>query len=83
MNKPKIIPLLFLGLLAISLSPIIARVLTSSATIISFWRMFIASSLLWTYSIIYYDNFENLSFSNKIRTSFSGVLLGLHFIFFY
>ena len=41
------LPLLSLGLLSISLSPIIARVLTSSATIIAFWRMLFASLFLW------------------------------------
>ena len=83
MNKPKIIPLLSIGLLSISLSPIVARALTSSATIISFWRMFLASILLWCYSIIYNKSFNKLSFPNKIRTTFAGLLLGLHFIFFY
>ena len=83
MDKPKIIPLLSIGLLSISLSPIVARALTSSATIISFWRMFFASLLLWCYSIIYNKSFDKLSFSNKIRTTFAGLLLGLHFIFFY
>ena len=46
MNQPRIIPLLFLGLLAISASPIVARSLASSATIISFWRMLLASFFL-------------------------------------
>ena len=83
MKKPKIIPLLSLGLVSISLSPIIARALTSSATIISFWRMLFASLLLWSYSLIYNRNFKKLSFSNKIRTTFAGLLLGLHFMLFY
>ena len=83
MKKPKIIPLLSLGLVSISLSPIIARALTSSATIISFWRMLFASLLLWSYSLIYNKNFKKLSFSNKIRTTFAGLLLGLHFMLFY
>ena len=83
MKKPKIIPLLSLGLVSISLSPIIARALTSSATIISFWRMLFASLLLWSYSLIYNKNFKKLSFSNKIRTTFAGLLLGIHFMLFY
>jgi len=45
--------------------------------------MFFASLILWCYSIIYNKSFDKLSFSNKIRTTFAGLLLGLHFIFFY
>jgi len=83
MNQPRISSLLFLGLLSISLSPIIARSLSSSATIISFWRMFFASSFLWGYSFIYFKNFKGLSRSNQVRTCLSGVLLGIHFLLFY
>ena len=83
MNQPKIIPLLFLGLLSISLSPIVARSLSSSATVISFWRMFLSSFLLWGYSVFYFKNLEGLSYPNQIRTFLSGILLGIHFLLFY
>jgi len=83
MNKPRITSLLFLGLLSISLSPIIARSLNSSATIISFWRMFLAASFLWGYSIFYFKNLKGLSRSNQVRTFLSGILLGIHFLLFY
>tara|TARA_B100001750_G_scaffold247889_1_gene275456 strand:+ start:2418 stop:3290 length:873 start_codon:yes stop_codon:yes gene_type:complete len=83
MNKPRITSLLFLGLLSISLSPIIARSLNSSATIISFWRMFLAASFLWGYSVFYFKNLKGLSRSNQIRTFLSGILLGIHFLLFY
>ena len=83
MNQPKIIPLLFLGLLSISASPIVARSLASSATVISFWRMFLASFFLWGYSLFYYKNLKSLSYSNQIRTSLAGILLGIHFILFF
>ena len=83
MNQPRIIPLLFLGLLSISLSPIVARSLASSATVISFWRMFLASFFLWGYSLFYFKNLQGLSYSNQIRTFLSGILLGIHFLLFY
>ena len=83
MNQSKIIPLLFIGLLSISLSPIVARSLASSATVISFWRMFLASFFLWGYSLIYFKNLKGLSYSNKVRTFLSGILLGIHFILFF
>ena len=83
MNQPRIIPLLFIGLLSISASPIVARSLDSSATVISFWRMFLASFFLWGYSLFYFKNLKGLSYSNQIRTFLSGILLGVHFILFY
>ena len=83
MNQPKITPLLFLGLLSISFSPIVARSLASSATVISFWRMFLASFFLWGYSFFYFKNLTRLSHSNRVRTSLAGILLGIHFIFFF
>ena len=83
MNKSKIIPLLSLGLLSVSLSPIMAKYLSSSATIIAFWRMFLASFLLWFYSFIFRKKLKTLSKENKIRTFIAGILLGLHFMLFY
>tara|TARA_Y100000590_G_C15550490_1_gene950690 strand:+ start:218 stop:1090 length:873 start_codon:yes stop_codon:yes gene_type:complete len=83
MNQPKIIPLLFLGLLSISASPIVARSLASSGTVVAFWRMFLASFFLWSYSIFYYKSIKNLSPPNRIKTSVAGILLGIHFILFF
>ncbi len=83
MNQSRIIPLLFLGLLSISASPIVAKSLSSSGTIVAFWRMLLASFFLWCYSAIYYKNMKSLSSSNKIKTSIAGVLLGIHFILFF
>ena len=83
MNQPKIIPLLFIGLLSISTSPIVAKSLASSGTIIAFWRMLLAAFFLWSYSLLYFKNLKGLSYSNKIRTSLAGILLGIHFIFFF
>ena len=83
MNQSKIISFLFIGLLSISSSPIIARSLMSSATVISFWRMMLASLVLWVYSFLFYKNSKSLSKKSRVRTFFAGVLLGIHFILFY
>ena len=45
--------------------------------------MFLASAILWIYSYSQYNNIHNLSTTNKIRTFFSGILIGIHFILFY
>ena len=83
MNQSKIISFLFIGLLSISASPIVARSLTSSATVISFWRMLLASLILWGYSLFFYQHAKALSNKSRLRTFFSGILLGIHFILFY
>ena len=83
MNQSRIIPLLILGVLSISLSPIVARGLESSATVISFWRMFLSSFFLWGYSLVYYSNLQKLSSENRIRTILSGIFLGIHFLLFF
>ncbi len=83
MNQSRIIPLLFLGVLSISLSPIVARALESSATVIAFWRMFLSSFFLWAYSLVYYNNYQKLSSANQIRTILSGIFLGVHFLIFF
>ncbi len=45
--------------------------------------MFLASAILWIYSYTNYKDINNLSNANRIRTFFSGILIGIHFIFFY
>ena len=83
MTQNRIIPLLIIGVLSISLSPIVARSLESSATVISFWRMFLSSFFLWCYSLIYFKNLKGLSSPNRMRTILSGILLGIHFLLFF
>jgi len=52
MNK-WIYTILLVGLLAISTSPVIARLLPLvPAAVIAFWRMAAASAMLWSYSSI-------------------------------
>ena len=79
----KITILLFIALLSVSTSPIVAKSLVGvSAIAISFWRMFIRSSLLWIYSS-YNNQGKMIDKSNYYRTILAGVLLGLHFALFF
>lgn len=79
----KITILLFLALLSVSTSPIIGRALTGVGAIsISFWRMFIASIILWVFSSIKPQGRMKVQ-SNYNRTIYAGVLLGIHFVLFF
>jgi len=82
MNK-KITLLLILALFSVSTSPIIGRALTGvGAVSISFWRMFLASMILWIFSMIKPQG--NISSSvNLKRTILAGILLGVHFALFF
>ena len=71
-------------MISVSTSPIIARLLVDiSAVTVSFWRMFIGGVLLWIISMLPMFKQEPLSNHNRIKTQFSGFLLGLHFYFFF
>tara|TARA_B110000438_G_C15817100_1_gene652494 strand:- start:2253 stop:3116 length:864 start_codon:yes stop_codon:yes gene_type:complete len=79
----KITLLLLLALFSVSTSPIIGRALTGvGAVSISFWRMFIATIVLWSFSIIRPQN-KMHSKNNVLKTIFAGVLLGIHFALFF
>ena len=79
----KISVLLFLALLSISTSPIVAKGLIGvSAISIAFWRMIIASTFLWIYSGIYNQGRMKLD-DNLKRTILAGILLGIHFALFF
>ena len=79
----KITILLFIALLSVSTSPIVAKSLIGVPAIsISFWRMFIGSFLLWVYSS--YNNQGRMKDkSNYYRTIIAGLLLGIHFALFF
>tara|TARA_Y100001970_G_scaffold8767_2_gene10192 strand:- start:29935 stop:30789 length:855 start_codon:yes stop_codon:yes gene_type:complete len=79
----KITILLFIALLSVSTSPIMAKSLTGVPAIsISFWRMLIASLLIWIYSG--YKNQGKMQInSNYYRTMLAGSLLGIHFALFF
>ena len=51
----KVLLILFIAMLSVSSSPIIARLLEDiSAISISFWRMFIGGGLLWIVSLFFF-----------------------------
>ena len=79
----KITILLFIALLSVSTSPIVAKYLDNvSAISISFWRMFIASILLWLYSS-YKKKSKIQKKENLSKIIFAGILLGVHFALFF
>ena len=74
--------ILFIGLLAISASPVIARLLPLvPAAIIAFWRMTFASAMLWGYSSIRPQ--ESIAPKNIRLVLAAGFLLAMHFIFWF
>ena len=74
--------ILFIGLLAISTSPVIARLLPLvPAAIIAFWRMTFASAMLWGYSSIRPQ--ESIAPKNIRLVLAAGFLLAMHFVFWF
>ena len=75
--------LLFIALFSVSTSPIIAEFLKDVPAIsISFWRMFIAALILWTYSLFFKQC--KVKSSNNLKSIFvAGILLGIHFALFF
>ena len=75
--------LLFIALFSVSTSPIIAEFLKDVPAIsISFWRMFIAALILWTYSFFFKQG--KVKSSNNLKSIFvAGILLGIHFALFF
>ena len=81
MNK-WIYTILIVGLLAISTSPVIARLLPLvPAAVIAFWRMTSASVMLWGYSSIRPQ--ESITPKNIRLVLAAGFLLAMHFIFWF
>ena len=82
MNKNKIIILLFVAMFSVSLSPIIAKILSEvSSAVISFWRMSFATILIYFVSIFF--NQSKMKKKNYYKSILAGILLGLHFVFFF
>ena len=78
----KVLLILFIAMLSVSSSPIIAYSLEDiSAITVSFWRMFIGGTLLWGISLFFKQ--KPLNKSNRTKTHIFGILLGLHFYFFF
>jgi len=76
--------LFFCSMLAVSTSPLIALHLDEKVNPISiaFWRMLIGAFVLYVYSY-FNKGFEPITSDSSIKTLFAGLLLGLHFAFFY
>ena len=78
----KIIFLLFIAMLSVSTSPIIARYLENvSAVAISFWRMSFGAIILWIISL--FRKQTALKNESLNRTLLAGILLGIHFALFF
>ena len=79
----KITLLLVLALFSVSTSPIIGRALENVGAIsISFWRMFLASFILWIFSLFKPQGKIKIS-KNRNKIIYAGVLLGFHFALFF
>ena len=78
----KVLLILLIAMLSVSSSPILGRLLTDvSAIEVSFWRMLIGGSILWGISLFFRQ--KPLDESNILKTHVFGILLGLHFYFFF
>ena len=74
--------LLVLATFSVSTSPIIARLLSDVPAVgISFWRMAIGTTILWSYSK--FKPGATLSTKNRNYTILGGIFLGIHFHFFF
>ena len=74
----KVYILLFIALLSVSTSPIVARLIDTKGPAIALWRMSVAAFVLWLYSIFdtsikFQDN------KNYKRTIYAGILLPMFF----
>ena len=79
----KITLLLVLALFSVSTSPIIGRALENVGAIsISFWRMFLASFILWIFSLFKPQGKIKIS-KNRNKIIYAGILLGFHFALFF
>ena len=83
MSYTSTIFLMLLALLSISSSPIVARLIELPAVTISFWRMAFAGVFLWSYSGLRNEKKDKLSKFSISKTIIAGILLGVHFAFFY
>ena len=78
--------ILFFAMLAVSTSPVAAKLLNQDSQvdgiIIAFWRMAFAAIILWVFSV--FKNQEGFKNNKNLKRSIlSGFFLGLHFAFFF
>ena len=78
----KILIILFIAMLSVSTSPIVARYLSNvSAVSISFWRMLIGAIVLWLISL--FRNASPMHYNDTKKTIIAGIFLGIHFGLFF
>lgn len=78
----RIIFLLISAMLAVSTSPIIARMLPGvPAVTISFWRMGFGAIIMWTLSLVKPD--QKMTVRSRNRSILAGIFLGIHFALFF
>ena len=74
--------ILLLAMVSVSSTSLVIRsVATVPALVLAFWRMFTASGMLWSYSVI--RPAGKLSSVNKKRIIFAGIFLRCHFACFF
>ena len=74
--------ILLLAMVSVSSTSLVIRsVATVPALVLAFWRMFTASGMLWSYSVV--RPAGKLSSVNKKRIIFAGIFLGCHFACFF
>ena len=80
--SPRLFFILIIALVSVSTTSIIVRVLPSvPALTMAFWRMIIASALLWGYS--FFKKPKPLNKKDFVRVAGAGFFLGLHFACFF
>ncbi|MFH1852993.1 MAG: DMT family transporter [Candidatus Neomarinimicrobiota bacterium] len=82
MSRLAIILLLAFGLLAVSTASIFVRLVPAlPAATIAFWRMAVASTVLWTYTGL--RTRAVMTVLNRRLSALAGIFLGLHFACFF
>ena len=85
-NRINISLILFLAMIAVSTSPVAAKILNQSNEVegimLAFWRMAFASIIIWLFSF-FKSQGSFKDFQNFKKSILSGFFLGLHFALFF
>ena len=85
-NKLNISLILVLAMLAVSTSPVAAKILNQSSDVdgvmLAFWRMAFASAILWGFCLVKKQG-RFKSRQNLKQSIMAGIFLGLHFALFF
>lgn len=80
--RTKLLALIIVSILAVSISPIISNYLSDVSYVTkSFWRMTIASTVMWLFT--FRLKHVPIGINDGVKIFIAGALLGLHFILFY